>query len=126
MNKKHGVLALTLALLFALTFPRALAQTAETSSIDQATKAKVQARLQQMSSELNLSDHQKTELKPLLETEFQQLKAVRDNTSLTPDQKRVKARQIHEGFKSQMAHILTPEQEKKLATMRQQAQKAPK
>ena len=126
MNKKHRVFALTLALLFALTVPRGLAQTAETSSTDEATKAKIQARLQQLSSELNLSDHQKTDLKPLLETEFQQLKAVRDNPALTPDQKKAKARQIHEGFSSQMSHILTPEQEKKLATMKEQAHKAPK
>ncbi len=123
MNRKNSVLALMLALMIALTAPRLLAQAAQTgpSSVDPETRAKIQARLQQISTELNLTDDQKTQLKPILQSEFQQLKAVKDDTSMSADQKKAKAQEIHASAKSQMANILTPDQQKKLAAMREEA-----
>jgi Spy/CpxP family protein refolding chaperone len=100
-----------------LTAPRILAQA--TSTMDPETQAKIQSRLQQISSELNLTDDQKQQLKPMLQSEAQQLKAVKDDASLTPEQKQAKAKEIHQGFKSQIGGVLTPEQQKKLATMRE-------
>jgi periplasmic protein CpxP/Spy len=86
---------------------------------DPETKAKVQAKLQELSTELNLTDDQKTQLKPVLQDEFKQLKAVKSDASLSPDQKKTKAAEIHEGAKSQMGSILTPEQKQKLAAMKE-------
>ena len=124
MNKRSSVLALMLGLFVALIVPRVMAQ-AQTdqaaTGMDPATQAKVQARLQQISSDLNLTDDQKTQLKPILQSEYQQLKAVSDDTSLTSDQKQSKAQGIHQQAKSQIATILTPEQQKKLATMKEEA-----
>ena len=57
---------------------------------DPETKAKVQAKLQELSTELNLTDDQKDKLKPVLQDEFKQLKAVKDDASLSPDQKKNK------------------------------------
>jgi Spy/CpxP family protein refolding chaperone len=86
---------------------------------DTDTKAKVQAKLQQLSSELNLTDDQKTQLKPVLQGEFKQLKAVHDDASLSADQKQSKMTEIHDGAKSQINSILTPDQQKKLAEMKE-------
>lgn len=121
MNRRSTVLALAFALLIALTGLRIAAQT-DTAAVDPATKAKVQEKLQHISTELNLTDDQKTQLKPILQSEVQQLKAVKDDTSLSPEQKQAKAKEIHQSFKSQMSNILTPDQQKKLATMREEAQ----
>jgi len=107
MNKRNTVLAFVLALLVALSAPRIVAQ-AQTSSIDPETRAKVQDKLQHISSELNLSDAQQQQLKPILQGEAQQLKAVKDDASLSDDQKRAKAKEIHQSAKSQMSTILTP------------------
>ena len=121
MNKNRSVLAVMLALLFGLAIPRVAAQT-ETSTVDPETKAKVQSYLQQISSELNLTDDQKAQIKPILQSEFQQLKTVKDDTTMSADQQKAKAQEIRASAKSQIANILTPEQQKKLATMREQGE----
>jgi Spy/CpxP family protein refolding chaperone len=124
MNKKRSVLAVMLALLFGLAIARVAAQT-ETSTVDPETKAKVQSYLQQISSELNLTDDQKAQIKPILQREFLQLKSVKNDTTMSPEQQKANAQGIHDTAKSQIDVILTPEQQKKLATMREQGE-APK
>lgn len=124
MNKKHSVLAVVLALLLGPLVPRALAQ-AEQSTADPELKAEVQSYLQQVSTELNLTDDQKTQIKPILQNEFQQLKSVKDDASLSEDQKKSKAQEIHASAKSQISAVLTPDQQKKLAKMREEGE-APK
>lgn len=121
MSKRSSVLAFVLALLVALTAPRIVAQ-AQPSAVDPETKAKVQEKLTKMSTELNLTDAQKQQLQPILQSETQELKAVKSDTSLSDDQKQAKAKGIHQNYKSQISNILTPDQQKKLATMREEAQ----
>lgn len=120
MKKRSIILVFALTILVALSAPRILAQ-AQTSTMDPETQAKVQAKLDQISSELNLTDAQKQQLKPILQSEAQQLKAVKDDTSLAPEQRQAKAKDIHQNYRSQISSILTPEQQKKLATMREGA-----
>lgn len=86
---------------------------------DTETKAKVQTKLEKLSSELNLTDDQKNQLKPVLQGEVKELKSVRDDSSLSDDQKKAKMAEIHESSKSQMSSILTPEQKTKLAAMKE-------
>jgi Spy/CpxP family protein refolding chaperone len=121
MKKKSIVLAFAVTILVALSAPRILAQ-AQTSTMDPETQAKVQEKLQHISTELNLTDAQKQQLKPILQSEVQELKAVKDDTSLAPDQRQAKAKEIHQNYKSQISNILTPEQQKKLATMKEGAE----
>jgi periplasmic protein CpxP/Spy len=133
MNKKM-LLVLTCALLLAFAGVQGFAQSTADQAASQAasaasqagqavgdadTQAKVQARLQSLSSELNLTDEQKTQLKPILQDEAQQLKALHDDSSLSPDQKKAKVAEIRQSHKSQMSSILTPEQQKKLDSMKQ-------
>ncbi len=75
-------------------------------------------RLEWMSKKLNLTEDQKTKLQPIFNDEFQQMKAVREDTSLTRDQKRDKMKQIHETFHPQVMAVLTPDQQQKLEQMR--------
>ena len=121
MSKRSSVLAFVLALLIGLTAPRMMAQ-AQPSAVDPETKAKVQAKLQQMSTELNLTDAQKQQLQPILQSQAQEIKAVKSDASLSDDQKQAKAKEIHQNYKSQISSILTPDQQKKLATMREESQ----
>ena len=90
---------------------------------DPETRAKVQARLQELSTELNLTDDQKAQLKPILQDEVQQLRAVNDDASLTADQKKAKFTEIRQSYKSQMVSILNPEQQKKLELLKETSPK---
>jgi len=75
-------------------------------------------RLDWMSKKLNLTEDQKTKLQPIFNDEFQQMKAVREDNSLTREQKRDKMKQIHETFHPQVMAVLTPDQQQKLEQMR--------
>lgn len=76
---------------------------------------------QQDENPLNLSDEQKAKLRPILLEENQQMDAVRNDSSLTPDQKVVKANQIRQNATPKIRAILTPEQIQKLAELQQKA-----
>ncbi|HEY6308805.1 MAG TPA: hypothetical protein VI488_20380 [Candidatus Angelobacter sp.] len=121
MNRKLHTLTLTFALLLALIGVRAIAQTDSTSmAVDPETRAKIQQHLQKISSELNLTEDQKQKVQPVLQNEFQQLKSVHDDSSLSPEQKKAKGQEIRESANSQLEPILTPDQRAKLATMKEQ------
>ena len=78
------------------------------------------SRLEWLSKELNLSEDQKTKLKPILADEGKQMQAVKEDTSLSQEQKHEKMKQIHETTSTQINDILTPEQQKKFAEMKAQ------
>jgi Spy/CpxP family protein refolding chaperone len=101
----------------ASTSPSA-AQSEAGQAIDPEVAAKVQAKLQQISTELGLSDDQKAQLKPILQDEFKRLKAVKDDTSQSVADKQEKAKSVHDSARDQMKQILTPDQQKKLAEMK--------
>ncbi len=92
-----------------------MGQTAQTGE----ARTQVQEALQRISTELNLTDDQKAKIKPILQDEFKSLQAVHQDTSLSSDQKIAKAKEIHATAKSQIQPILTPEQQTKLATMKE-------
>lgn len=131
MNKKT-LLVLTCALFLAFAGLQGFAQSSADPASSQAAgsmsqagqgvdpdvRAKAQAKLQTLSSELNLTDDQKAQLKPILQDEAQQLKALHDDTSLSPDQKKAKVAEIRQSHKSQVSSILTPEQQKKLDSIK--------
>ena len=78
-------------------------------------------RLEWLSQQLNLTDEQKQKLKPILRDEAKQMRAVHEDSSLTPDQKRDKVRQIHKTFRPQVQAVLTPEQQEKFKNLREEA-----
>ena len=84
-------------------------------------RAQLQEALTQISTELNLTDEQKEKIKPILQSEFSQLKTVRDDTSMSPDLKKAKAKDIHDSASTQISSILTPEQQQKWQSMKERA-----
>jgi protein CpxP len=70
---------------------------------------------------LNLTDEQKTKLRPIVADENQQLDAVRNDSSMSAEQKVQKANQIREEATPKIKAILTQEQLQKLAEMQQRA-----
>jgi Spy/CpxP family protein refolding chaperone len=67
---------------------------------------------------LNLTAEQKTQLQPLFQSTRQQMQALRADTSLTPEQKREKMKEIRQNQMAQMKSILTPEQQQQLQQRR--------
>ncbi len=61
---------------------------------------------------LNLSQDQKNQIKQFRENEKSQIEAVRNDSSLTPEQKEKKIRQIRHATHKQVLGVLTPEQRK--------------
>lgn len=92
-------------------------QTAASQAQSAMTQDDAESTLQRLSQELNLTDDQKTKLKPILQDESQQLQAVKSDTSMTQDQKLAKANEIRTAHKSKIDEILTPEQQQKWQQM---------
>lgn len=67
---------------------------------------------------LNLTDQQKSQLKPVFESSRQQMQALRSDSSLTPELRREKMQQIRQNQMAQMKSILTPEQQQQMQQMR--------
>jgi protein CpxP len=75
------------------------------------------AMLEHMSKELNLTDDQKTKVKPILEDQSKQMQDLRQSTSTSEQDRHAKMKQIHENTMSQLRPILTSDQQKKLDEM---------
>ena len=66
---------------------------------------------------LNLTDDQRAKIQPILHNSRQQAQAVRNDTTLTPEQKQAKLRDIHQDAMTQMNSLLTPEQQQQWQEM---------
>ena len=119
----------TIAILAALTFGCAVAFAASAPDPNSpAHKNKGQAAqrpardfLQQLSEKLNLTDAQKTAIKPILAAEANEIKAVHQDSSLSNEQKQAKIKEIRDNSREKIKALLTPEQQKTFAEMKDQA-----
>ncbi len=68
---------------------------------------------------LNLTPEQRAKLQPIREQMRKEVLAVRQDSSLTPQQKQEKIRDIRQNAMGQMKEVLTPEQQQQLEQMRQ-------
>ncbi len=75
-------------------------------------------RMARMAKKLNLSQDQQNQLKPIFESQHQQAKAIKSDTSLTPDQKKEKFQALRQDTMAKMNNILTPEQQQQWQQMR--------
>ena len=71
--------------------------------------------IERMSEKLNLTEQQKKDITPIIESEMKEVRAVTSNESLTKEQKWEKINAIHQTTKERLSKILTPEQQKKYA-----------
>ncbi|MBV9492013.1 MAG: hypothetical protein JO069_20150 [Verrucomicrobia bacterium] len=71
-------------------------------------------QLGSLTQRLHLTPKQKVQLTPLVEKEFQQLKALRGDTSMGKLQKLRRFTEIQTNFRNQAAQYLDPKQQKEL------------
>ena len=123
MMKKLTQLAVIIA---AVTTQCAFAQEAATPAVtgtNQATCAKGHhgekgKRLEHMVKDLGLTDQQKAQVEGIFKSQHPAMKAIRENPSLSKEQKREQIKPIMESTKQQISAILTPEQREKWEGMR--------
>ena len=75
------------------------------------------AQLEHMSSALNLTDEQKAKIKPILEDTSKKMQQLRQDSSLSEQDKRAKMQEIHQDAMSQVKPILNADQQKKFESM---------
>ena len=63
---------------------------------------------------LNLTTDQRSQLKAIHETTRSQVSAIRNDATLTQEQKQEKLRSLHQGIRQQVSGILTPEQQQEI------------
>ncbi|MGA2171954.1 MAG: hypothetical protein ABSG82_02930 [Sedimentisphaerales bacterium] len=80
-----------------------------------------QNRLAMLAEKLNLTDAQKTAIKPILAAEVNDIKAVHQDSSLSKEQKQAKVADIRDASDKKINAILTPEQQAKWAQLKEQA-----
>ena len=74
-------------------------------------------RLQRLTQALSLTDDQQQKIRPILESETQQLDALRQSTTLTGPERRDKMLAIRDTTTSQIKPILNPDQQTKYEQM---------
>lgn len=73
--------------------------------------------LQRMTRQLNLTSDQQDKIRPILESQSKQMQDLRQDTSLTRQDRMSKMRQIHDSTMSQIKGVLNPDQQQKLEKM---------
>lgn len=77
-------------------------------------------QVQRLSKRLKLSDEQKSQIKPILTDQMQQMQNIRQDTSLQPEDRRTKMRSVREDATNKIKAVLNDDQKKKYDDMQQQ------
>ncbi len=83
-------------------------------------REEMRERFQKMVTDLNLTPDQQAKGQAILKQTAESLKAIHDDTTLSEDQKRAKAKELRHGTEQQIHALLTPDQQAKLKELRQQ------
>jgi Spy/CpxP family protein refolding chaperone len=75
------------------------------------------AQLERYAQQLNLTDDQKAKIKPILEDQAKQMQALRDDTSVSQEDRRAKFTTIREATSKQIRALLNADQQKKFDDM---------
>lgn len=82
-------------------------------------------RMGKMTAALGLTDAQKAQMKPIIQSAHAQAKAVKADTSLSPADRKSKLKAIRQSTMSQIGPMLTPDQKQELLAMRHHRKNAP-
>ena len=88
---------------------------------DQRDQASPERSLDAMTQALNLTGDQKNKIKPILEDREKQLAALRNDTSLSREQRFERIRTIQQQSQGRIREALSAEQQKKMEEMRERA-----
>ncbi|MCL6519550.1 MAG: hypothetical protein K6T99_06920 [Armatimonadetes bacterium] len=72
---------------------------------------------------LKLTENQKEQIRAIMQKNREQIKAIMQDQNLSAEQKKAKIRSIREDSKAEIKKILTPEQQEKVARLKQNAKK---
>jgi hypothetical protein len=100
------------------TNPQPSTDASQANVADPEAAAAVDARLQQLTTELGLSDDQKTQIKPILLDAAKRLQAVKNDSTRSVEAKKDKMDAVHDSARGQIRQFLTPDQSKKLDAMK--------
>lgn len=81
---------------------------------------------QQQMKDLNLTKEQKVQMKEMRQNVKSQREAIKNDASLSADQKKAKMKEMHENLKNKSNNILTPDQKDKMKQMKKEQHKAKK
>jgi len=76
-----------------------------------------------MAQKLNLTDQQKQQMQQLRQQNKEQAKTIRNDSSLSPADKKAKLKALHQQSHEQMMGLLTPEQKQQFEQMKQEHRK---
>jgi len=106
MNQKTTLAVLAAVFIFAGGLANSVYS--QTGTVTQ----KPQVESAQRPDKLDLTADQKAQLKSIHQSTREQLLALRNDQTLSPEQRQAKARSIRQGVRQQMVGILTPQQQK--------------
>ena len=73
-----------------------------------------------MTDELNLTADQQAKIKPVLQDQHDQMQSLMKDTSLSPDDRRAKARSVHQSTVAKVRDVLNDDQKKKYDAWQQE------
>jgi len=119
-----GVKVASALLLFSVVAAPALGSSeagpkAKSLSPNDMRERRVGMQLRQLAADLNLSEEQKLQIKPLIEARMSEIRALRLDQNLDPQEKDSRLAAIQETYRSQMHGVLTPDQIQKLVALRE-------
>jgi protein CpxP len=119
MQTKHFIgLALVPLGLLALFGQVAHAQTNAMPTQTRPAHMSLEQRLERAADQLGLTQDQRTQIKGILVSARQQIKTVRQDSSLTPDQRKAQTKTILKSARKEAAAILTPAQRQEWKTLK--------
>jgi len=77
----------------------------------------VDEQLEHLSKALNLTDDQKSQIKPILEDRHQQMESIHSDSSLSPEDRRSKMRSVMEDSNTKLRAVLNDDQKSKFDEM---------
>jgi len=80
----------------------------------------VDDQLATLTSKLGLSADQQTKIKPILQDQQDQMQGLMKDQSLSPDDRRSKARDVHQSTVAKVNDVLNDDQKKKYQALQQQ------
>ena len=75
--------------------------------------------LRALTTRLNLTPEQRDKVRPVVTEEGEQLRVIRLDEHLTPEQRTQKSREVREAYQPKIAAFLTPEQQEKFKKMQE-------
>jgi Spy/CpxP family protein refolding chaperone len=119
ITKQLAVAAGFLALTFAPGMLRAQSNTQSQAQSQDQSQATPNTQAQQgkrhgVMQGLNLTDDQKAQFKKIHESTKSQVEAVKNDSSLSADQKQAKIHELRRGARMQMVKLLTPDQKQQM------------